>query len=162
MQFVFGWAIIRNIADWICNVPYRRLSQGQIAILRPLEWRNLFGQKSKVVSYEKLVKRSAVHFLFLFVLMDAKFLAWDYGNDQTFLKILILIFYHHIPWYWKIWPFTPFNFPSLNQRQIVFLRPLEWRNLFGHKDKVFSHKKLVFRSGCPIFVFVCFNGCHFT
>ena len=21
-QFVFGWAVIRNIADWICNVFY--------------------------------------------------------------------------------------------------------------------------------------------
>ena len=24
MQFVFGSSMIRNIADWICNVPYRR------------------------------------------------------------------------------------------------------------------------------------------
>ena len=55
LQFVFGWAIIRNIADWICNVPYCMLSQRQIAILRPLEWWNHFGQKSKVVNYEKLV-----------------------------------------------------------------------------------------------------------
>ena len=55
MQFVFGWAIIRNIADWICNVPYRRLSQRQIAFLGPLEWMNLFGQKSKVVSFQKLI-----------------------------------------------------------------------------------------------------------
>ena len=46
-------------------------SQEQIAFLGPLEWRNLFGQKSKVVNYEKLVKRSAVCFLILFVLMDA-------------------------------------------------------------------------------------------
>ena len=55
------------------------LSQRQIAILGPLEWRNLFGQKSKVVSYEKLVERSAVRFLFqfLFVLMDAILLKLD-------------------------------------------------------------------------------------
>ncbi len=46
-------------------------SQEQIAFLGPLEWRNIFGQKIKVVNYEKLVKRSAVCFLFLFVLMDA-------------------------------------------------------------------------------------------
>ena len=71
MQFVFGWAIIRNIADWICNVPYRRLSQRQIAFLGPLEWRNLFGQKSKVVIYQKLIKRKGICFLIWFVLMDA-------------------------------------------------------------------------------------------
>ena len=52
-------------------------SQEQIAFLGPLEWRNLFGQKSKVVSYEKLVVRSAVCFLFLFVLMDAILLSQD-------------------------------------------------------------------------------------
>ena len=46
-------------------------SQRQIAFLGPLEWRNLFGQKSKVVNYEKLVKRSAIRFLILFVLTDA-------------------------------------------------------------------------------------------
>ena len=55
MQFVFGWAIIRNIADWICNVPYSRLSQRQIAFLGPSEWMNLFGHKSKVVSFQKLI-----------------------------------------------------------------------------------------------------------
>ena len=55
MQFVFGWAIIRNMADWICNVPYCRLSQRQIAFLGSLEWMNHFGQKSKVVSFQKLV-----------------------------------------------------------------------------------------------------------
>ena len=71
MQFVFGWAIIRNIADWICNVLYRRLSQRQIAFLGPLEWRNLFGQKSKVVSFQKLILWSGIRFLILFVLMDA-------------------------------------------------------------------------------------------
>ena len=46
------------------------LSQRQIAFLGPLEWRNLFGPKDKVSSYQKLVFRSAVRFLFLFVLMD--------------------------------------------------------------------------------------------
>ena len=39
-------------------------------------------------------------------------------------------------------------FPNLSQKQIVFLGPLERRNLFGPKDKeVSSHEKLVFRSG---------------
>ena len=46
-------------------------SQRQIAFLGPLEWRNLFGQKSKVVIYQKLIKRSGIRFLILFVLMDA-------------------------------------------------------------------------------------------
>ena len=55
MQFVFGWAIIRNIADWICNVPYRRLSQRQITFLGPLEWLNLFWTKNKVVYFQKMI-----------------------------------------------------------------------------------------------------------
>ena len=46
-------------------------SQRQIAFLGPLEWKNLFGQKSKVVIYQKLIKRSGVRFLILFVLTDA-------------------------------------------------------------------------------------------
>ena len=65
--------IIRNIADWICNVPYCRLSQRQIAFLGPLEYWNLFGQKSKVISFQKLILWSSVRFLILFVLMDAIF-----------------------------------------------------------------------------------------
>ena len=73
MQFVFGWAIIRNIADWICNVPYRRLSQRQIAFLGPSEWRNLIGQKRKVVSFQKLILWIGIRFLIFFVLMDAIF-----------------------------------------------------------------------------------------
>ena len=47
------------------------LSQRQIAFLGPLEWRNLFGQKSKVVIYQKLILGSGVRFLILFVLTDA-------------------------------------------------------------------------------------------
>ena len=35
---------------------------------------NLFGQKSKIVTSQKLIKRSGIHFLILFVLMDAIFL----------------------------------------------------------------------------------------
>ena len=43
----------------------------------PLEWRNLFGPKNKVSSHEKLVFRSDIQFLFLFVLMDAILLYLD-------------------------------------------------------------------------------------
>ena len=39
------------------------------------------------------------------------------------------------------------DFLSLSQGQIAFLGPLEWRYLFGSKDKVFNHQKLVFKSG---------------
>ena len=53
------------------------LSQRQIAFLGPLEWRNLFGPKDKVSSYEKLVLGSGVRFLFLFVLMDVILLNLD-------------------------------------------------------------------------------------
>ena len=53
----------------------------------------------------------------------------------------------------------PFNFPSLSHRQIVFLGPLGWRNLFGPKDKVSSHEKLVFRSGVRfLFLFVLMDA----
>ena len=48
-----------------------------------------------------------------------------------------------------------FNFPSLSQRQITFLGPLEWRNPFEPKDKVSCLEKLVFRSGIRfLFLFV--------
>ena len=53
------------------------LSHRQIAFLGPLECRNLFGTKDKVSSHEKLVFRSGVRFLFLFVLMDAILLKMD-------------------------------------------------------------------------------------
>ena len=41
------WLNVQCFLSW--------LSQREIACLGPLEWRNLFGQKSKVVNYEKLV-----------------------------------------------------------------------------------------------------------
>ena len=53
------------------------LSHRQIAFLGPLECKNRFGSKDKVFSHEKLVFRSGVRFLFLFVLMDAILLKLD-------------------------------------------------------------------------------------
>ena len=56
-------------------------------------------------------------------------------------------------WTMQIWHCSIFL--HLSQRQIAFLGPLEWRNLLGAKNKVFSHKKLVFRSGVwVLFLFV--------
>ena len=49
----------------------------RIVFLGLLEWKNLFGPKSKVSSHEKLVFRSGVGFLFLFVLTDAILLNLD-------------------------------------------------------------------------------------
>ena len=43
--------------------------------------------------------------------------------------------------------FNFIEFFCLSRRQIAFLGPLEWRNLFGHKNKVSSHEKLDFRNG---------------
>ena len=46
-------------------------------------------------------------------------------------------------------------FLSLSHRQIAFLGPLEWRYLFGPKNKVSSHEKSIFRSGVQfLFLFV--------
>merc|ERR1711963_995591 len=42
------------------------------------------------------------------------------------------------------------GFPDHKKRQIPFLGPLEWMNLFGPSNKVVYLKKLVFQSG------VCF------
>ena len=89
MQLVFDWAIIRNIADWICNVSYGRLSQRQIAFLGPLEWRNLFGQKSKDVNYEKLAQRSVVLFCFCSFYWMPFYIAGVYRKGQTFPEILV-------------------------------------------------------------------------
>ena len=41
---------------------------------------NHFGQKSKVVSFQKLIQRSGIRFLILFVLMDAIF--WNYDISE--------------------------------------------------------------------------------
>ena len=73
MQFVFGWAYDKGHCIFNLQCSLLWLSQRQIAFLGPLEWRNLFGQKSKVVSFQKLILWSGVHFLILFVLMDAIF-----------------------------------------------------------------------------------------
>ena len=74
MQFVFGWdyenLVKMNNAAWLWSI-FLSLSQRQIAFLGPLEWRNLFEQKSKVGTYQKLIIRSGVRFLF--VLTDAIF-----------------------------------------------------------------------------------------
>ena len=63
-------------------------SQTQIVFLGPLEWRNLFGQKSKVVIYQKLIKRSGIRFLILFVLMDAILLRRGLHKRPKVKKIL--------------------------------------------------------------------------
>ncbi len=83
LQFVIGWAMIRNIADVVCSLSW--LSQRQIGIHRPLEWGFLFELKDKVYSYEKLVFRSGVRFLFLFVLTDAILRYLDYQKRTLVL-----------------------------------------------------------------------------
>ena len=58
MQFVFGWDQEKSTKVMLhCSfsLDFHSLSQRQIAFLRPLEWRNLFGQKSKVGYYQKLI-----------------------------------------------------------------------------------------------------------
>ena len=55
MQFVFGWAYDKGHCIFNLQCSLLWLSQRQIAFLGPLEWRNLFGQKSKVVSFQKLI-----------------------------------------------------------------------------------------------------------
>ena len=70
------WLRLGNIKQsQICNFP--SLSQRQITFLGPLEWRNLFELKDKVSFLEKLVFRSGVRCLFLFVLTDAILLKLD-------------------------------------------------------------------------------------
>ena len=67
-------------------------SQRQIAFLGPLEWKNLFGQKSKVVIYQKLTKRSGIRFLILFVLMDTILLRRGLCKGTTVKKNFDAIF----------------------------------------------------------------------
>ena len=69
----------------VCIVCFSVCSQRQIAFLGPLEWRNLFGQKSKVVSFQKLILRSGVRLLILFVLMDAILLKLDLQKRTSVL-----------------------------------------------------------------------------
>ena len=74
------WNWIMQI--WHCSSP----SQRQIAFLGPLERRYGFGPKSNVSCYQKLVFRSAVRFLFLFVLMDAILLTHLPWNMKKVLR----------------------------------------------------------------------------
>ena len=67
-------------------------SQRQIAFLGPLEWKNLFGQKIKVVIYQKLIIRSGICFLILFVLMDAILLRRGLRKGTTMKKNFEAIF----------------------------------------------------------------------
>ena len=55
MQFVFGWAYDKGHCIFNLQCSLLWLSQRQIAFLGPLEWMNHFGQKSKVVSFQKLI-----------------------------------------------------------------------------------------------------------
>ena len=55
MQFVFGWAYDKGHCIFNLQCSLLWLNQRQIAFLEPIEWRNLFGQKSKVVSFQKLI-----------------------------------------------------------------------------------------------------------
>ena len=58
MQFVFGWdyenLVKMNNAAWLWSI-FLSLSRRQIAFLGHLEWSNIFGQKTKVGSYQKLI-----------------------------------------------------------------------------------------------------------
>ena len=69
---------------WLCLI-FPSLSQRQITFLGPLEWRILFEPKDKVSCLEKLVFRSGVRFLFLFVLTDAILLKLDLQKRTSVL-----------------------------------------------------------------------------
>ena len=82
----------------MCNVPYHRLSQRQIAFLGPLEWTNLFGQKSKVVSFQKLKERSDVCFLIFvcfngYYILKLRYLRRDSMESQNFLFSVLSLTY---------------------------------------------------------------------
>ena len=64
LNFMTGLPDMAILENWFIK---------RIVFLGPSECRNLFGPKSKVSSHEKLVLRSDVGFLFLFVLTDSIF-----------------------------------------------------------------------------------------
>ena len=64
-----------------------------ITFLGPLEWRNLFGPKSKVSIHKKLVFKSGVGFLILFVLTDAILLRLDLQKKDN-VQIQFFNFLH--------------------------------------------------------------------
>ena len=78
----FGWAMKRNIAQSISNVPYHGSAKEKNPFLGPLGWRNHFGPKDKVSSHEKLAFRSGVWFLF--VLTDAILLNLNFKKRTSF------------------------------------------------------------------------------
>ncbi len=65
--------MISDIAHSISNVPDHGSAIRQIAFLGPLNWWNLFRPEDKVSIHEMLVLRNGVHFLTLFIMMDAIF-----------------------------------------------------------------------------------------
>ena len=93
MQFVFDWDWeCQAMQIWPCSI-FLSLSQRQIAFLGPLAWRYHFRPKDKVVSHNKLVFRSVLWFLFLFVLMDTILLNLDLQN-RTMLGSQFSFFPH--------------------------------------------------------------------
>ncbi len=90
----------------ICTVMrcslFLSLSQRQNAFLGPLEWRDLFGPKNKVSSHEKLVFRSGVRFLFLFVLMDAILVKLDLQEMRPTNDLINWCFKDH--WWFRSTP----------------------------------------------------------
>ena len=86
MLVEFGWAYDKGHCIFILQCSLLWLSQRQIAFLGPLEWTNLFGQKSKVVSFQKLILWSGIRFLILFVLMDAIFWQSAKGDRRQIEK----------------------------------------------------------------------------
>ncbi len=97
MQFIFSWYLVlcsalRNTVltklreIWWLNLLW--YSQRQIPFSVPLKWRNLFGPKDKVSSYDKLDLRSGVRFLLLFVLRDVILLKLDLRKRTLLLDDL--------------------------------------------------------------------------
>ena len=86
-------------------------------------------------------------------------LSWAWKDSFT-LKVLKMQFV--FSWDWKCQTMQIRHcsiFFSFGQRLIIFLGPLEWRNLFRPKEKVSSHEKLVFGSGVRfLFLFVLMDA----
>ena len=84
-KMVFDWTYDKRHCIFNLQCSLLWLSQRQIAFLGPLKWMNLFGQKSKVVSFQKLI---------LFVLMDAIFWNCDISvGTQWNFKIFCFLYY---------------------------------------------------------------------
>ena len=169
--------------------PISRLShvrQWQIAILGPLEWRNHFGPSNKVVYLKKnwipsvafwenpsKVKwyplkqtktKNGHHFRRLtFKVIQLCCLTQKDSFTPKVLKLHFVSVKHGSASIWYV-AHSMFDIEAESYLTVTNcdFRTFRVKESFWAKQQSCITLKVSFQKWCPFFVFVCFNGCHFT